>query len=189
MIVLHPSTYFFISFVTPGHQKFLVTNSVIFHCPPCPLTNVSWYSQITSTLNFLSFGTYTFLSLSISLFSSLYSSSLNIFTSTCFISSTAFITLLSFASNFLIFSNRSTPSIITSATCIALTSNYSFFNNVLFSLSFSISFCQSGYLLRLSALPILLSRTCLSMKSNLDRYNVHLAYLWFNFCVITWQNG
>ena len=33
---LHPSTYFLTSFVTPGRQKFLVTNSVIFHYPSCP---------------------------------------------------------------------------------------------------------------------------------------------------------
>ena len=182
--MLHPSIYFLTSFVTPGHQKFLVTNSVIFHCFLYPLTNMSWCSQITFALSFLSFGTYTFLSLSISLFSSLYSLSLNIFTPAHFISSTAFMISLFFASNPLIFSNRSTLSIISFTTCIALTSNYSFFSNVLSSLSFSTLFCQSGHLLRLLAFPILLSGTCLSMKLNLDKYNVHLACLWFNFWLL-----
>ena len=37
----HPSTYLFISLVTPGHQKFLVTSSTVFHCPPCPPIGVS----------------------------------------------------------------------------------------------------------------------------------------------------
>jgi len=33
---LHPSTYCFTSFITPGHQKLQVTNSTIFHWPPWP---------------------------------------------------------------------------------------------------------------------------------------------------------
>ena len=57
----HSFIYFFTSFVTPGHQKFLVTNSVVFYCPSYPPTSILWYSQITFALNFLSFGTYTFL--------------------------------------------------------------------------------------------------------------------------------
>ena len=127
---------------------------------------------------------YTFPSLSISSSSSFHSSSLSIFTPAYFISSTAFITLLSFASNSVIFSNRSTLSIITSVTFVTLTSSYSFFNNVLFLLSFSTPFCQSGCLLRLLAFPILLPETCLSVKSNLDRYSAHLACLQFNFWLL-----
>ena len=109
--------------VTPGYQKFLITNLVVFHCPPCSSTSVLQYSQITFALNFLFFGTYTFL------FFSCHSLSLNILTPACFISSIAFIILLSFASDFLIFSNRSTPSITTSITCVAPTSSHSFFTS------------------------------------------------------------
>ena len=65
--ISHSSMYFLTSLVTPGHQKFLVTNPVVFHCPLCPPTGMSWCSWITSALNFLSLGTYTFPSLSISL--------------------------------------------------------------------------------------------------------------------------
>ena len=108
-----------------------------------PSTSISWCSQITSALNFLSYNTYTFLSLNIRPFSSLHSSFLNIFTPACFISSTAFITLSSFASDFLIFSSKSTPSITTSITYIALTSNHFFFTNTLSSLSLSTLICQS----------------------------------------------
>ena len=67
--VLYPSTYYFTSFITPGHQKFLVTNSIVFYCPP---TGVSWCSLIISTLNILSLGTYTFPSLYIMLSTSLH---------------------------------------------------------------------------------------------------------------------
>ena len=172
---LHIFIYFLTSFITPGYQKFLVTNSIVFHCPPCPLTSILQCSQITSAFSFSSLETYTFLSLNISLFSFHYFSSLNIFTLAHFISSIAFITLLSFASDFLIFSNKSISSITISTTCVTLISNHSFFTNTLFSLSFSISICQSGYLLRLSALPILLSGICLRIKSNLNRYKAHFV--------------
>jgi len=37
---LHSSTYCFTSFVTPGHQKFLVTNSIVFYCPLCSSTGM-----------------------------------------------------------------------------------------------------------------------------------------------------
>jgi len=127
---------------------------------------------------------YTFLSLSIRPFSSLYSLSLNIFTSVCFISSTVFITSLFFASDPLIFSNRSTSSIITSATCVALIFSYFFFNNVLSLLFLLTPFCQSGRLLRLLAFSILDPGTCLSMKSNLNRYKAHHACLQFNFWLL-----
>ena len=66
------------------------------------LTGILQYNQIISALNFLSFGIYTFLSLSISSSSSHHFLSLNIFTSAHFISSTAFTTLLSFTSDFLL---------------------------------------------------------------------------------------
>jgi len=88
----HPSIYLFTSFVTPGHQKFLVTSSTIFYCPPCPPTSVSWCNLIISALNISSLGTYTFFSLYIMLSTSLYSPSLNIFTPAHFISLTAFTT-------------------------------------------------------------------------------------------------
>ena len=140
----HPSKYFLTSLVTPGHQKFLVTNSVIFHCPPCSPTSISQCSWITSALSFLSLRTYTFPSLNITLSSSYYSSSLSTFTPTCFISSTAFTTLSSFASDLFIFYIRFTPSIITSSTCIALTSIHSFFIHTLSLLSLSTPTCQSG---------------------------------------------
>ena len=38
---LHPFTYCFTSFVTFGHQKFLVTSFTIFYYPPCPPTGMS----------------------------------------------------------------------------------------------------------------------------------------------------
>ena len=94
--VSYPFIYFFTFLVTSSHQKFLITSSVIFHYPSCSPTGILWYSWVTSALNFLSLGTYTFLFLNINLSTSLYSSSLSIFIPTCFISSTAFITSLSF---------------------------------------------------------------------------------------------
>ena len=115
--------------------------------------------------------------------SSFHSLSLNIFTLAHFISSTIFITSSSFASDPLIFSNRFTLSMITSATYVALTSNY-FFTNTLSSLSHFISTCQSSHLLRLLAFHILLPEIYLSIKSNLDRYRVYCAYLQFNFCLL-----
>ena len=178
------SIYFLTSFITSSHQKFLVTNSVIFYCSLYSPTSVLWCNQITSILNFLSHGTYTFLSLSIRPFSSLYSLSLNIFTPAHFIFSTTFITLSSFTSNFLISSSRSSSLIITSITYIALTSNHSFFTSTLFSLSLSMPICQSGHLLRLSAYPILLSGTCFRWKLNLNRYRAHHACLLFNFWLL-----
>ena len=39
--VSHSFIYLFTSFVTPGHQKFQVTSSTIFHCSPWPPTGVS----------------------------------------------------------------------------------------------------------------------------------------------------
>ena len=119
--------YFLTSFITPSYQKFLVTNSVVFHCPPCPPTSILWYSWIISALSFLSLRIYTFLFLNISSSSSCHFSSLNIFTPAHFISSTAFITSSSFASDFLIFSDKSTSSITISTTCVTLISSYCFF--------------------------------------------------------------
>ena len=124
---------------------------------------------------------YTFPSLYITPSTSLYFSSLNIFTPAFFISSTAFTTSSSFIFDFLTSSNRSTLSTIISTVSAFLTSSYSGFTNVSFSLSFSTSTSQSGLLLRLSAFPILLSETYFSVKLNLDRYRAHLACLLFNF--------
>ena len=107
-------------------------------------TSILWYNWITSVLNFLSLGTYTFPSLNITLFSSHHSSSLNTFTPAYLISSTTFTTSLSFTSDLLIFSIKSTLLIITSSTCITLTSIHSFFINTLSSLSLVIPTCQSG---------------------------------------------
>ena len=76
--------------------------------------------------------------------------------STHFIPSTTFITSSSFASHFLTLSNRSTSFIIISTILILFASNYSFFTNVYFSLSFSTPTSQSGLLLNLFAFPILL---------------------------------
>jgi len=129
--------YCFTSFVTPGHQKFLVTSSIVFYCPLWPPTGVSWCSLTISALNLLSFGTYTFPSLYITLSTSLYSLSLNIFTLACFISFMAFTTSSFFTFYFLTFSSRSTPSTIISTISVFLISNYSGFTNVLFLLFFS----------------------------------------------------
>ena len=179
---LYPFTYHFISLVTPGQQKFQVTNFTIFHCPPCPPTGVSWCSLIISALSISSFGTYTFLSLYIMPSTSLHSSSLSIFTPTHFISSTTLTTSSSFTFDFLTFSSKSTPSIITSTLSVLLASNHLGFTNVSSSLSLSTPTFQSGLLLKLSTFPILLPGTCFSIKLNLDRYNAYLACLLFNFC-------
>ena len=129
-----------------------------------------------SAFSLSSLGTYTFPSLYMIPSTSHYSLSLSIFTPACFISSTSFTTLLSFTLNCLTFSSRSTPSVL-------YTSSHSSLTNVSSLLSLSTPISQSGLLLRLSAFSILLSRTCLSIKSNLDRYRAHLACLLFNFCI------
>ena len=116
------------------------------------------------------------------LLTSLHSLSLNILTPARFISSTALTTLSSFTFDYFTFSNRSTPSTIVSTFSVLLTSSYSGFTNISFALSLSIPTSQSGLLLRLSAFPILLPKTCFNIKSNLDRYSAHLTYLQFNFC-------
>jgi len=59
--ILHLSIYFCISFITPGYQQFLVTSFIIFYLSSCSTTSISWYNQIISTLNSLSFSIYTFL--------------------------------------------------------------------------------------------------------------------------------
>ena len=56
--VLYSSTYCFTFFVTPGHQKFLVTNFTVFHYPLCPSTGISCCNQMISILNFLFFSIY-----------------------------------------------------------------------------------------------------------------------------------
>ena len=120
----HSSTYLFISFIIPGHQKFLVTSSTVFHCPLYLSTSVLWYSLIISILNILSLGTYTFSSLYITPSTSLHSSSLNIFTPACFISLTVFIISSSFTLDCFTFSSRSTSSIITSTPSVLCTSSH-----------------------------------------------------------------
>ena len=92
---LQPKGQYFTSFVTPGYQKVQVTSSIVFQCPPCSSTGVSWYNQIISTLNLSSFSTQTFSFFNIILFSSFYSSSLRNFTLALFISSTTLTTLSS----------------------------------------------------------------------------------------------
>ena len=111
-----------------------------------------------------------------------HSLSLSIFIPACFISSTVFTTSLFFTLDCLAFSSRSTSSMIISTSLVFCTSSYSSLTNVSSSLSLSTPTSQSGLLLRLSAFLILLPRTCLSVKSNLDRYRAHLACLLFNFC-------
>ena len=119
---MHLSIYCFIFLVTPSYQKFQVTNSTVFHCPLCPPTSISWYSLIISALNILFLGIYTFLSLYIMPSTSFYFLSLSISTPTRFIFSTILTTSSSFTFDFLTFSNRSTPSTITS-TCYQGTVN------------------------------------------------------------------
>ena len=132
-----------------------------------------------SALSLLSLGTYTFLSLYITLLISLHSSSLHIFTP---ISSTAFTTLLSFTLDCLTFSSRSTPLTMIFITSVLFIISYSGLTNVSSLLFFSTPISKSGLLLKLSTFPILLLGICLSIKSNLDRYRVYLACLLFNFC-------
>ena len=132
-----------------------------------------------------SLDTYIFLFLYIILSTSLYSSSFNIFTSVYFIFLTTFITLLSFTFDHLTFSSRLTPFTMISIFSVLLTINYSGFTSVLFPLSLSTPIFQSDILLKLSAFPILLSRTYFSIKSNLDKYRAHLACLLFKFCVLS----
>ena len=163
--------------VTPGYQKLWVTNSTVFHYPPCPPTGVSWYSLMISALSLLSLDTYTFFSLYMILSTSLYSLSLNIFTPACFIFSTAFTTLLSFTLDCFTSSNKSTSFIMISTFSVLLTLSYSGFTSVLFLLSLSTSTFQSGLLLRLFTFPILLPGTCFNVKSNLNRYNTYFTCL------------
>ena len=134
--MLYSFTYHFTSFVTSGHQKFLVTSSIIFYYPLCSFTGISWCNQMISILSFLSLGIYTFLSLYITLLISLYSSSLIIFTPAHFISFTTLITLSSFTFDYFTFSSKPTSSIITSTFSIFLTSNYSSLTNISSSLFF-----------------------------------------------------
>jgi len=58
---------------------------------------------------------------------------------------------------------------------------HSGFINVLSLLLFSIPSCQSGPLLNLFTFSILFPGIYLSAKSNLDKYSIYLACLWFSF--------
>ena len=80
--------YFPTFLVTSGHQQFIIINSVIFHSLLCSATSTLQCNQIISTLNFLSFGIYTFPSFNTKSSSICHSSFLNAFTSAFFISST-----------------------------------------------------------------------------------------------------
>ena len=180
---MHLSIYCFISFVTSGYQKFLVTNFTVFYCPLYLLTGVLWCNLIIFAFNFLSLDIYTFLFLYIMLSISLYSSSLSIFTPAYFISSTTWITSLFLTFDCLTFSSKSTLYMITSTPSVLLTFNYSSLTSISSLLSLSTPISQSGLLLKLSTFPILLPGTCLSIKSNLDRYRAYLACLLFNFYV------
>ena len=115
-------------------------------------------------------------------FTSLYSLSHNIFTPAHFISSTALTTSLSFTFDCFTFSSKSTLSTITFTFSVFLISNYTSFTNISSSLSLSTSISQSGLLFKLFTFSILLSRTYFNVKLNLDRYNIYLACLLFNFC-------
>ena len=81
-----------------------MTSSTVFHYPLYPAISVLWWSWMISNLNSLFFRTYIFSSFNTNLSSICYSLFLNTLTPVFFISSTTFTTLLSFASNFLIFS-------------------------------------------------------------------------------------
>ena len=179
---LYPSTYLFTSFIIPSYQKFLVTSSTVFYCLLYPPTSVLQCSLIISTLNILSLGIYTFFSLYIILFTSLYFLSLNIFTLAHFIFLTTFITSSSFTFDCLTFSSKLTPSTMIFTFSILLTISYLGFTNVSFLLSLSTSISQFGLLLKLFVFPILLPRICFSIKSNLDKYRIHLTCFLFNFC-------
>ena len=171
----YPSIYYFTFLVTPDHQKLWVINSTIFYCPPCPFTSVLQYSLMISVLSLSSLDIYTFPSLYMMPSTSCHSSSLSIFTSAHFISSTAFTTLLSFILDCFTFSSRSTPSMITSTPLVLCTSSHSSLTNILFLLSLSTLTSQSSLLLRLSVFPILLPGIYFSIKSNLDRYRAHFV--------------
>ena len=113
---------------------------------------------------------------------SLHFSSLNIFTPTCFISLTAFITSSSFTFDCLTFSSRSIPFTMIFTFSVLLTINYLDFTSILFLLSLSTPIFQSSLLLKLSIFLILLSGTYFSIKLNLNKYRAYLACLLFNFC-------
>jgi len=176
-------TLFHISFYLLGYswpQKIVGDQ---FYCLPLSPTSISWYSLMISVLSLSSLSTYTFSSLYIMPSTSHHSLSLSIFTPACFISSTVFTTSLSFTLDCFTFSSRSTSFMITSTPSVLYTSSYSGLTNILSLLSLSTPTSKSGLLLRLSAFLILLPGTCFSVKSNLDRYRVHLTCLLFNFYV------
>ena len=100
-----------------------------------------------------------------------------------FISFIALTTSLFFTFDFLTFSNKSIPFTIISTLFIFLTFSHLDFANISSSLSLSTSTFQSSLLFKLSAFSILLSKTCFSIKLNLNRYNAYFACFLFNFCV------
>ena len=147
-----------------------MTNSVVFYLLQCSPTGVSWYSHTIFPLRSPS-GTYICSSFITTPSFINHSSSQRFFISTFFNSSTAFTTLLSPFCALLILSLR-----FPFSTSVSVSLTYSGLISVLFSLSFSTPFCQSGLLLSLSTFSILFPRICFKMKSNCDRYNTYLAY-------------
>ena len=141
-------------FVTPSYQKL---SALLFSITSHVLLPV--YYGLTFTFNFLSLG---MLSPNINLSSCLYFLSLNIFIWACFIFSVAFITLLSFISDFLIFFNKFISSITTFVTYIILTLNHFLSTSILSLSSLSTSIC---HLLRLLAFFMLLPSTYFNITS------------------------
>ena len=111
--------------------------------------------------------------------STIYFLSLSIFISVFFSSSTSFTIFLFLSCAFLIFFLSSFFSINISVLFI-----YSSLISIWSWLLFSILFCQSCLLLNPSTFPILFSGMCLRIKSNHNRYNIHLGYLLFCFWLI-----
>ena len=103
--------------IFPPLLLFLVTNSVIFHLPPCPPTRVLWYNHIISSLSSPS-GMYILPSFITIPFSIFHSSFFNIFIPALFNSSTTFTTFLFPSYAFLILSFRFFSSIIISTPLI-----------------------------------------------------------------------
>ena len=136
-----------------------------------------------SNLKLSFFRTYIFLSFSTNLSSIYHSFFLNTLTLAFFISSTTFTTSLFFASDFLIFSMISSLafSINNCSFSIALISNHFFFQHYLILLSLFTPSAQSALLFKLFACSILFPATYFKVKSNLNKYNVYLVCLWFNF--------
>ena len=165
-------------YIFPSPLLLLVTNSTVFHLPPCSPTRVLQCNYIISLLSFPS--VMYILSSFVTIPSSIsHSSSFSVFIPTLFSFSTAFTTLLSSSYALLILFFRSPSSIIVLAPLI-----YSGFISFWSLLSFSTPSCQLGLLLSLSVFFMLFPGTCFNVKLNRDRYKAHLACLQFNFWLV-----